>query len=660
MKGRCTHAALRHPPVWAVWLLVALGLLPPPPAAAQAAPAPAPPVVAPAPAVEAASPAAPAPLPLQVLSPRADGPPTTAAQVHVLGRTAPGARVQVGGQPAQVFGSGIFALDHVAVDLGSSAIVVQAQSPSGQISTQTLQVLRVPPPAAVQWPADRLYINGSSLQPDQLMQLAPGQTVEVAVQATPGQWVRARLPGEGWRALHEASPGRYRASLAFSGSADVAAAAVKVQLQGVAAARGRKPHAISSWTPGWVGQWRADPDRLWAVGEGGAGLLHGLHDVRLGGPYLAELLPGTLLRVTGQQGGSPAGPPSNARSPLPATGHLRVQLAPDSEAWVAASEGRYAPAGTAPPQAHFTSLSVAAGADGDVVHIPLSSAVPFAVQASAHSHEYRGGTTAGAPGIDIDLYSTHHATTWISHRANARVVREVTAEQRSPGRVRLHLSLQGPRLWGWRVERTADALRVIVRPPPVPAREGPPLAGLRVALEPGHGGPTNLGAVGPTGTPEKEFNRWTALALQQELESAGAQVVMVRAEDHNPSLLERALRAVAADAHVYISLHANAADTSRGHLRVSGTSTYYKHAHSRDLAAAVQRRLLQETGLNDFGLVGNFNYTPIRLLTWMPAVLVEQAFVSHPGDEARLLDPAFRQQVARAVRQGLQDFLGTP
>ena len=65
------------------------------------------------------------------------------------------------------------------------------------------------------------------------------------------------------------------------------------------------------------------------------------------------------------------------------------------------------------------------------------------------------------------------------------------------------------------------------------------------------------------------------------------------------------------------------------------------------------------TGLPDFGLVGNFNYTPVRLSTWAPAVLVEQAFVSHPGDEAQLLDPAFRARLAQAVRAGLEDFLRT-
>jgi N-acetylmuramoyl-L-alanine amidase len=105
-----------------------------------------------------------------------------------------------------------------------------------------------------------------------------------------------------------------------------------------------------------------------------------------------------------------------------------------------------------------------------------------------------------------------------------------------------------------------------------------PLAGLRVALEPGHGGPTNLGAVGATGVPEKDINRWTADALQAELQAAGAQVVMVREGDDNPSPRERARRVLDSDAQLFVSVHANATDTSGGFLRVAGTSTFYKHA----------------------------------------------------------------------------------
>lgn len=49
-------------------------------------------------------------------------------------------------------------------------------------------------------------------------------------------------------------------------------------------------------------------------------------------------------------------------------------------------------------------------------------------------------------------------------------------------------------------------------------------------------------------------------------------------------------------------------------------------------------------------------YAPLRN-TRMPSILVEQAFMSHPGDEARLLDPGYQEQQATAIANGLEAFL---
>ena len=586
-------------------------------------------------------------LTLDLLAPRAEQSTTTRDTVNVLGRTTPGALAQVGGQPVTVYSTGVFARDRVPLALGSNTIRIEATAADGQTLSRVLKIERVAPPPGVQWPADRLWLDGASLQPQEARRVAPGEAVEVSVYATPGQRVEARLTQQPWQGLTETSAGRYRALLAFGSVADVMPAPVQVRVQArvqsrvqTSARTGARPHksatsTLSALTPGEAGQWRVHVERLYAAGAEGAVLLHGLHEVRLGGPNLAEVPADTLLAVTGQQGE-----------------FLRVRLAPDTEAWVAASAVAPAAAGTAAPRVHFNSLSVSGSAEGDVVQLPLDASVPYAVRAVADA--------SGRQHLEVDLYNAHHATTWITHRASTKVVREVTAEQAATGRVQVRILLQQPRLWGWRVERTATVLRIVVRPAPVLPREGSALAGLRVALEPGHGSADNLGAVGATGTPEKDINRWTVDALKAELEAAGAHVVLVREGDDNPPLRERARRATASDAQLFISVHANATDTGAGYLRVAGTSTYYKHSSGRDLAAAVQRRLLEQTGLDDFGLVGNFNYAPIRLLTWMPAVLVEQAFVTHPGDEARLLDPAYRALIAKAVRLGLEDFLRLP
>ena len=573
---------------------------------------------------------------IELLSPRDDqqAPPVTSREFfNVLGRTTPGAVVHVGGEAVTVFATGVFARDRVPLAPGLNQISIEAALPGAAPAQRVLQIERVAPPAAVQWPGARLFVDGASLRPDLAQVVAPGETVEVSVRATAGQRVTARLPGQRWAPLTETTPGRYRAALRFGGEDEVAAAPVQVRIEAHGLPIDRHaPKLITVLTPGTAGQWRTDPERLFAAGSDGADLLHGLHDVRLGGPFLAELPAGTLLQASGRHGE-----------------HLRVQLSPDSVAWVAERQLQPAVAGTARPQAFFTTLSVAGSAEGDVVNIPLAAPVPYAVRDAVDA--------AGRHTLEVEIYGAHHATTWISHRASSRLVREVSVLQAGPGRVLLRVLPHAARLWGWRVERTATALRIVLRGAPGIVSTGPPLAGLHIAVEAGHGSADNLGAVGATGVPEKDINRWTAEALQSELEAAGATVTVVRVADDNPDLRQRARRVLESQAMLFVSIHANSADTGNGFLRVSGTSMYYKHAISRDLAAAVQRRLLDQTGLPDFGLVGNFNYTPIRLLSWMPAVLVEQAFVSHPGDEAQLLDPAFRARLAKAVRAGIEDFL---
>ena len=74
----------------------------------------------------------------------------------------------------------------------------------------------------------------------------------------------------------------------------------------------RGPQQVIARTSGTVGRWAIELERLFGVAPGGAELLHGLHVVRLGGPYLAAPAAGTVLRVTGQHGG-----------------HFRVRLAAD-------------------------------------------------------------------------------------------------------------------------------------------------------------------------------------------------------------------------------------------------------------------------------------------------------------------------------------------
>lgn len=611
---------------------------------------------------------APPALTLDLLAPRVgpnatdDGPRTTPREfVNVLGRTAPDARVSVGGEPVTVFATGVFARDRVPLSLGANRIALVAER-EGQRATLVLEIERVAPPPGFEWPADRLWIDGGSLEPGEPRQLAPGEALEVAVRATPGQRVEARLPGRtDWTPLAElpGTPGRYRGLVPTppAPAADVPAAAPLLRVSTLTlptrGPRARWARPLLAQGPAPVGLWSADPRRLVRVLDNASAtgpsfpvaLLHGNHEVRLGGPNVAEAWPGTLLRAVARHGG-----------------RLRVQLAPGEEAWIDERATEPAPAGTRLPQPVFTSFAVDAagerdGGEGDVVNLPVGPLPLPALVRAAPQPDARGHRD----GLTLDLWGPHYAQTWITHRQGRRVIDEAFVRPAGPQHIRVHVALApGQRLWGWRLERSAGGLRLVVRgAPALAAAPASPLAGLKVAVEAGHGSADNLGAVGATGVPEKDINRWTADALMQELRAAGAQTVDIREGDTNPPLAERARRVVASGAHLFVSLHANATDTTQGYLRVSGVSHYYKHETGRRFAATLQQRLLADTGLADFGLVGNFNYAPMRLATWCPGVLVEQAFMSHPGDEAKMLDPAFRQTLVRGIRAALEETLRT-
>jgi hypothetical protein len=346
---------------------------------------------------------------LEVLSPRPGEPASTTREfVNVLGRTTPGSTVRVGGEAVTVFSTGVFARDRVPLQPGANTIEIEARAPgSSQWQRLPLQVERSAPPTPVAWPATALWLDGSSLRPAEPVVLAPGEGVEVAVRATPGARVEARLPGQkGWQPLIERGNGRYRALLAFEAGGDFAAGPVQLRVMAASAAptsapapagkgkaRAKPNRALTTEAPGTVGQWRDDPERLHTVGAEGAELLHGLHEVRLGGPFLAELPAGTLLAATGRRGD-----------------FLRVQLAPDTSAWVQEKHLQAADAGTPAPQAVFTSVSLSGEGEHDLLSVPLAARVPYRVTASVGPD--------GREFLDIEIYNAQLATTWVSHRAS--------------------------------------------------------------------------------------------------------------------------------------------------------------------------------------------------------------------------------------------------
>ncbi|HEY7401226.1 MAG TPA: peptidoglycan-binding protein [Actinomycetota bacterium] len=179
------------------------------------------------------------------------------------------------------------------------------------------------------------------------------------------------------------------------------------------------------------------------------------------------------------------------------------------------------------------------------------------------------------------------------------------------------------------------------------------LAGAVIAIDPGHG-PADPGDRGPSGSAEAQVTFAMASALADELLALGAKPALLREEDENPTVSERARRANELGAFACISLHLNAgtADEAGPTVYSFGSDTTHSPMGTR-LAELILEELTAE-----FGVPGRSEWRTATLLreTRMPAVHVEPIYITNPNEERHLEDPAFPARVGRAVASGLARF----
>ena len=182
------------------------------------------------------------------------------------------------------------------------------------------------------------------------------------------------------------------------------------------------------------------------------------------------------------------------------------------------------------------------------------------------------------------------------------------------------------------------------------------LKGKTIVVYPGHGG-NDIGAPATFGSPpgepyEKNITLDIAQRLARLLKSEGASVTMTRSDDTFIPLQERAAIANRLKADAFISIHCNSCEAPD---TLCGTSVYYDHPHSERFAELVQGELIASLGTADKGM-RNANFAVIRR-TKGPGILVETAFINHQDDRAGLQHPKFRERTARAIVQGLVEYL---
>lgn len=362
-----------------------------------------------------------------------------------------------------------------------------------------------------------------------------------------------------------------------------------------------------------VGVAQAPPDAPsdWTV--------RGRHDT--GGPFHYFWPPGTRLALTGERNGM-----------------FRVRLAGDRTAWVPAADVSLLAEGTPRPAGAVGGARMTPFAGWIDLRIPLPERVPFHVEEEASA-------------LHVDVFGATSRINFFQYGALDPLVERAEWSQPADDVLRVTVRLTEP-VWGYDAFFDGGgALVVRIRRPPRIDPERP-LAGLLVALDAGH--PPG-GAIGPTRLTEAEANLWIARSLRPMLEAAGARVLMIRDNDAAVDLNARPRMARDSNAHVLLSVHNNAFPDGVNPFENNGTSVYYYHPHSVDMAQLFQQQLLAELRLRDIG-IGRADLALVRP-TWMPAVLTETSFLMVPRQEAALRDAQVQERIARAHFRALEAFL---
>ena len=239
-------------------------------------------------------------------------------------------------------------------------------------------------------------------------------------------------------------------------------------------------------------------------------------------------------------------------------------------------------------------------------------------------------------------------------------------------------------------------------PPPVKSMRD--LGGTRplvVAIDAGHGG-QDTGALGGGGTREKDVTLAIARELARQVDATpGLKAYLTRDTDYFIPLPQRARKAHAARADIFISIHADSftspdargagvfvlssciAPPPRTPSLADNENVSQVHDGDRvrggdnvltsvllDLTQSGNMKASEDAAgyvLGNLDAIGNLhkgeveraNFAVLRTSDNMPAMLVETGFISNPGEEARLRSKSYQQQLASAILDGVNRYFTT-
>ncbi len=330
-------------------------------------------------------------------------------------------------------------------------------------------------------------------------------------------------------------------------------------------------------------------------------------------------------------------------SPLPkgtratVTGKQGEWLRLDYGGWIKQSETQTIP-DSIPPKSLIRSITSRQLSDSTEIIFPLQVPVPIAIQ--------QGDDT-----ITLTLHNTTAQTDTIKLNDNP-VIKRLDWQQVTPTQIDYTFHLKTKQQWGYDVRYEGTSLILsLAHAPRLSIRKNQPLQGIKILLDPGHGG-NELGARGGNGYPEKAINLVISQLLKQRLTNLGATVYLTREKDIDVSLQDRVKAIQELKPDIALSIHYNALPDSGDAEKTQGISTFWYHPQAHSLAVFLHNYLTTKLNRPSYGIF--WNNLALTRPHYAPTVLLELGFMINPWELEWITDTQQQEKLTNEIAKAIE------
>jgi len=576
--------------------------------------------------------------PLQVVYPP-DGHETTAAQIFLIGSSDPNAPITVNGEAIQRSPAGHFA-PSLPLQLGENQFTLQQGD-----QALTLRVTRISPLPPM--PQGLAFAEGT-LTPAQNIARSPNELVCFGAIAPPQSLVSVALGRRTLSLLPQPNSPQLPPNSAVLTNQNQPFSEL-TQAPDQSPAQAYEGCAIlQSFLGGEMGTMEGNDGGAIALGYPQFTLERNGQRTSAAGMGLVSVLQAEtpqLLEVTAEQGAARTGPSTDYSrlTPLP-RGTRAAVIAQDGDwyqldygAWIRNTDVQPI-AGSVPPHTLIRSVSSAALPGWTEVRFPLQVPVPVTVQQEG----------------DRFTLTLHNATaqTDTIFLNDDPVIERLDWTQPTPGQVTYQFALKSAQQWGYKLRYEGTTLILSLRhPPQIDPASDTPLRGVTLLLDPGHGGPDDLGARGPNGIPEKDVNLAVTRLLRDRLAARGATILLTRDDDIDLGPNERAQMIQELEPTLALSIHYNALPDEGDAENTAGIGTFWYQTQAHSLAVWLHNFLVREGDRPSYGVF--WNNLALTRPTAAPAVLLELGFMINPTEFEWITDPDEQAALAETLADGI-------